>query len=352
MAPLTRMRATEPGGVPTELMADYYGQRASKGGLIITEATQISLQGKGVPGAPNIHTDEQQAGWARVADAVHAKGGYAFLQLWHTGRASHSSHHPDGSLPVSASAIAPAGEAIGANFQRYPRETPRELETEEIALVIEDYRTAGLRAIEAGFDGVEIHGANGYLVDQFLQDQSNRRTDRYGGSIDNRVRFLLEVTDALVGALGAGRVGVRLSPFGTFGDVADSDPEALFRHAVEALSPRGLAYLHLIEPRVNVGLREDHDPSKPASATALFRSAFSGPLITSGGFTKASARRATPTIRPCRTPTPEYENGPGVRCTQSPRPSSPLILHARRSGARRHARRTSRHDRHISSTIR
>lgn len=289
MAPLTRMRTLEPGNAPTALNALHYGQRASRGGLIIAEATQISPQGKGYPGTPGIHSDEQVAGWRGVVQAVHDKGGLIFLQLWHTGRISHSSHRPDGALPVSASAIRPAGEAFGARFQRFPYETPRELGLDDIARTVDDYRQAAEHAQRAGFDGVELHAANGYLIDQFLQDRTNRRCDRYGGSIANRLRFLLEVTDAVTDVLGAARVGVRLLPFGTLGDIGDSDPRALFTPAAEELSARGLAYLHLIEPQANAGLTEEQNLDLPAAVTAMFRPAFDGPIIASGGFTKASA---------------------------------------------------------------
>jgi N-ethylmaleimide reductase len=292
MAPLTRMRASEPGSAPAALNAQYYAQRASCGGLIIAEATQISWQGQGYPRTPGIHTDEQVAGWKSVVDAVHEKGGRIFLQLWHVGRISHSSHHPEGALPVSASSVRPAGEALAAGFKRLPYETPRALKTDEIPRIVEEYERAAKRAMLAGFDGVELHGANGYLIDQFLQDKTNHRSDGYGGSVENRTRFLLEITDKLVRRLGAARIGVRLSPFGTVNDISDSDPATLFRHAIEALSSRRIAYLHLIEPRVNAGLREEHNLDVPPSVAAMFRVSFQGPLIASGGFTKASADAA------------------------------------------------------------
>ncbi len=292
MAPLTRMRASDPESAPGVLNAQYYAQRASRGGLIIAEATQISWQGKGYPRTPGIHSDEQVDGWKTVVDAVHDKGGRIILQLWHVGRISHSSHHPDGALPVSASAVRPAGEALAAGFKRLPYETPRALEIDEIQRIVDEYDQAAARAMLAGFDGVELHGANGYLIDQFLQDRTNHRSDRYGGSVENRVRFLLEVTDRLVSRLGASRVGVRLSPFSTVNDISDSDPSALFRHAIGALSCRRIAYLHLIEPRVNAGLREEPNLNVPSSVAAMFRESFEGPLIASGGFTKASADAA------------------------------------------------------------
>lgn len=293
MPPLTRMRATEPDGVPTPLMVDYYAQRASQGGLVIAEATWISWQGKGLPGTPGILTEAQVEAWARVVSAVHEKGGRIFLQLWHMGRSSHSSHHPDAGVPVSASAITPAGSPLGAGFKRIQAyETPRALELAEIDSVIADYRRAAVNALAAGFDGVELHGANGFLVDQFLQDRTNHREDRYGGSIDNRVRFLGEVTDVLTDVCGAHRVGVRLSPFSTYGDIGDSDPIALFSRAIEILSNRGIAYLHLIEPRVEAGMRDDFNTSVPASSAEIFRQQFNGPLIVSGGFTKETAEAA------------------------------------------------------------
>jgi N-ethylmaleimide reductase len=292
MAPLTRMRASNPGSAPHALNAQYYGQRASRGGLIITEATQISWQGKGYPQTPGLHTDEQAAGWKAVVAAIHRKGGFAFSQLWHVGRVSHSSHHPDGSLPVSASAVRPAGETFAAGFKRLSYETPRALETEEIPGIVDQYDGAAERAREAGFDGVELHAANGYLIDQFLQDGTNRRTDRYGGSVENRARLLLEVTDRLIARLGSARVGVRMSPFGAVNDIHDSDPFATNRHAIEALSARNIAYLHLIEPRVQAGLREEPNLDLPESVSAMFRPFFKGPIIASGGYTKASAEAA------------------------------------------------------------
>jgi N-ethylmaleimide reductase len=292
MAPLTRMRASEPDAAPHALNAQYYGQRASHGGLIIAEATQISWHGKGYPRTPGIHSAEQVAGWKQVVSAVHGKGGVIFLQLWHVGRISHSSHHPDGSLPVSASAVRPAGETFAAGFKRARYETPRALGIDEIPLIVEQYTAAADLALEAGFDGVELHAANGYLIDQFLQDGTNHRTDRYGGSVENRARLLLEVTDRLIARLGAERVGVRMSPFGTVNDISDSDPLSINRYAIEALSSRSVAYLHLIEPRANAGLREDPNLNAPPSVAFLFRPSFQGPLIVSGGFTKAVAEEA------------------------------------------------------------
>jgi N-ethylmaleimide reductase len=221
MAPMTRNRAG-PGNVPTALNAEYYAQRASAG-LIVTEATQVSPQGVGYPGTPGIHTDAQVEGWRRVTDAVHRAGGRIFLQLWHVGRISHPSLQPDGVLPVAPSAIAAEGEAFTPRGLQ-PFVVPRALEVAEIPGVVAQFEEGAWRAQAAGFDGVEIHGANGYLIDQFLRDGTNRRTDRYGGSVENRARFLLEVTEAVAGVWGADRVGVRLSPWSDFNSMRDSDP--------------------------------------------------------------------------------------------------------------------------------
>lgn len=294
LAPLTRLRSTPPGDIPNELNALYYSQRASSGGLLITEATQISLLGKGYPGAPGIHTPEQVEGWKLVTNAVHEKGGQVFLQLWHVGRISHSSLHPEAGLPVAPSAIAPANgsKVLTADFQQVPYETPRALDLDEIPGIIYEYGRGAENANQAGFDGVEIHSANGYLLDQFLEDSTNRRTDRYGGSIENRARLLLEVVDEVVTVWGRGRVGVRLSPFGTFSDMGDSDPLALFGYVLEQLSIRGIAYVHLVEPRVgNAGadLAINHDAPRTAK---IFRDAFRGVLFSAGGYTAKTAEEA------------------------------------------------------------
>jgi N-ethylmaleimide reductase len=298
MAPLTRMRSTQPGDIPNPLNAEYYAQRATHGGLLISEATQISLQGKGYPAAPGIHSPEQVEGWKLVTEAVHAKGGFIFLQLWHVGRISHSSFRPDSlapeaRLPVSASAIAPeGGKAMTADFKQVPYETPRALELDEIPGIIADYRRAAENAQAAGFDGVEVHSANGYLLDQFLEDRTNHRTDAYGGSIENRARLLLEVVDSVVDVWGKGRVGVRLSPFGKFSDMGDSDPEALFGYVLRQLSGRAIAYAHLIEPRAgNAGGGAPIDDSQPRSSH-VFRKSFQGVLIAAGGYTAESAEEA------------------------------------------------------------
>ena len=285
MAPLTRMRAG-PEEVPTPLMATYYAQRATAGGLLISEATPVSPRGFGYAHTPGIFTREQIAGWRLVTESVHARGGRIFLQLWHVGRQSHQDLQPDGGLPVAPSAIAAIGEAYTADGPK-PHPLPRALELEEIAGVVAEFRQGSAYALAAGFDGVEIHAANGYLPDQFLQDGSNKRTDLYGGSIQNRARFLLEVTEAVTAVWGVGRVGVRLSPSGTYGSMSDSDPAATFGYVAEALNAYGLAYLHIVEPRIR-GNETVDDKAAPVATRAL-RRLFKGPIIAAGGFDKKGA---------------------------------------------------------------
>lgn len=244
MAPLTRSRAMDK-DVPSELAIEYYVQR-STAGLIISEATQVSAQGKGYVFTPGIYSDDQVVAWKKITSAVHAEGGKMFLQLWHVGRISHPSLQPDGALPVAPSAIKPEGQAYtSAGF--VPLVTPRALATSEMPDIVQQYRTGAENALAAGFDGVEIHAANGYLLDQFLRDKTNRRTDEYGGSIENRSRLLMEVTAAVVKVWGGDRVGIRISPLSTFGDIADSNPEALFTYVVQQLNNFKLVYLHVIE---------------------------------------------------------------------------------------------------------
>ena len=283
MAPMTRNRAGA-GNVPTEMMVEYYRQRAT-GGLLITEGAQVVPEGQGYPNTPGIHSDTQVAGWRAVTDAVHAAGGRMALQLWHVGRISHPTLQPGGAAPVAPSAIRPAGQVFtGTGMQ--PFVTPRALETAEIPGVIAGFAAGARRAIAAGFDLVEIHGANGYLVDQFLRSGTNHRTDQYGGSLENRVRFLVEVATAVAGAVGAGRVGVRLSPTSGFNDMSDADPVATFTAAAAALRPLGLAYLHVIEP-----IGESWRTPVPAGAriTPALKAAFGGPLMANGGYLADSA---------------------------------------------------------------
>ncbi|MFV0275607.1 MAG: alkene reductase [Parahaliea sp.] len=222
MAPLTRMRASS-GNVPNALAPTYYGQRATPGGLIISEATQVTPYGQGYPSTPGIHSAEQIEGWKKVTDAVHDKGGTIFLQLWHVGRASHTSFQPGGVLPVAPSAITITNQkSFNPEWQQVPYETPRALELDEIPGIIGTYCEGARNAMAAGFDGVEVHAANGYLLEQFLHSSSNKRTDSYGGSVENRARLLLEVTQAVTDIWGKDRVGVRLSPFNVYGDVGDN----------------------------------------------------------------------------------------------------------------------------------
>jgi len=294
MAPLTRMRSSQPGNIPNEINAKYYEQRASEGGLIVSEATQVSQRGQGYPGTPGIHTPEQIAGWRLITNAVHAKGGLIFLQLWHVGRISHRSHQPDGALPLAPSAIKPKGQALTAAWQQEPFETPAEIRLEEIPSLVNEYRIGARNALAAGFDGVEVHGANGYLVDQFLRDGTNQRTDRYGGSFENRTRFVLEVLDAVSEVFSLDRVGIRLSPLGRFNDMRDSDPVGVFGHLLRNLDKKGLAYVHLVEARGDEeGPLEGISLGNGAAPTAsLFRPFYSGVLIGAGGFTQQSAEEA------------------------------------------------------------
>jgi N-ethylmaleimide reductase len=294
LAPLTRMRASKPSLAPRPLNAEYYAQRATDGGLLIAEASPVIASGFGSPGIPGIYTDAQVEGWREVVNAVHAKGGIIFLQLWHVGRVSHSSFQPGGVLPVAPSAVAISEEfkTSTADGKIVPYETPRALETEEIPGIVEAYQQAAHNALAAGFDGVEVHGANGYLIEQFLQSRSNLRSDRYGGSIANRVRFLTEVTQAVVEIWGANRVGVRLSPYGIANGSGEPDPMPLYKHAIEQLNPLGLAYLHFIEPRSSGAGRAEVNWQGVPSAMVPHRPIWKGVLITAGGFTGGAAEAA------------------------------------------------------------
>jgi N-ethylmaleimide reductase len=292
MAPLTRSRSVQPGSIPGDLMLEYYSQRASEGGLIVSEATPISIAGGGWFGAPGLYSDEQVAGWRRITNAVHEKRGYMFSQLWHTGRASH----------VDTTNITPVSSSVNPEYWQDPsilESTPhgwqqpsphRALDIREIPGIVEDYRKAAERAKAAGFDGVELHAGNGYLPDQFLQDGINKRTDMYGGSIENRSRFLLQVVDAMVSVWGGNHVGVRIAPSGTWNGVSDSDPIALFDYVAKQLNRFGLAYLHIIEPRIkgNVLIAEDQGPI----AAARLRKIFTGKIVAAGGFEPDTAEAA------------------------------------------------------------
>jgi len=291
MAPLTRMRSKQPGNIPHELNAKYYAQRASAG-LIISEATQVCQEGQGYPATPGIHSSQQVDGWKLVTEAVHNEGGKIFLQLWHVGRISHRSHQVNNELPVAPSAIKASGGTYSKDWKQVAFETPRALDLQEIPSVIEQFRQGAKNAKDAGFDGVEVHGANGYLLDQFLQDGSNVRTDNYGGSIENRARLLLEVVDASIAVWTANTVGVRLSPYGTFNDMKDSDPVALFTYVLSELEKRKIAYVHLIEPRATSAGGDDKINEAAIDAAKLFRKSFSGVLISAGGYNPQNAKQA------------------------------------------------------------
>jgi len=284
LAPLTRGRAGKE-RIPNATMAEYYVQRASAG-LIISEATTISAQANGWLESPGVYTDAMEAGWKQITSAVHAAGGRIFLQLWHMGRASHSDFH-DGSLPVSASAVKINGDGISTPLGKKPYEAPRALETWEIAGVVADYRRAAARARAAGFDGVEIHAANGYLIDQFLQSKTNLRTDDYGGSIEKRARFLREVVEAVSAEWPAGRVGVRISPNGVFNDMGSPNFREQFTHIAAMLDRYGLAYLHVVD-RLAFGFHKLGEPM----TLAEFRRAFRGPLMGNCGYVLESAEKA------------------------------------------------------------
>ena len=294
MAPLTRMRALKPSHAPRPLNAEYYAQRATEGGLIIAEASPVTTTAFGNPGVPGIWSDQQVEGWRKVVDAVHAKGAFIFLQLWHVGRVSHPSFQPGGALPVAPSAVAISTEfkAMSADGKVVPYETPRALETDEIPGIVAAFQQGARNALAAGFDGVEIHGANGYLLEQFLQSRSNRRTDRYGGSIEDRARLLLEIVQGAIEVWGANRVGVRLSPYGIANDSGEPEPMPLYAHVVQTLNPLGLAYLHFIEPRSSGAGRAEVNWQNVPSAMVLFRPIWKGALIAAGGFVGETAEAA------------------------------------------------------------
>ncbi|MER3433297.1 MAG: alkene reductase [Leptolyngbya sp. ERB_1_1] len=282
MAPMTRARSGED-RIPNALMAEYYAQRSSAG-LILTEATSISQQGLGWVNTPGIYTDAQTEGWKPVVDAVQSQGTPMFLQLWHCGRASHSSFQAKGQLPVAPSAIAIEGDGIHTPNGKQPYEVPRALETNEVPQVVEDYRKAAERAKQAGFSGVEIHGANGYLIDAFLQSKSNHRSDRYGGSIEHRYQFLKEIVEAILTVYPSERVGVRLSPNGVYNGMGSPDYRETFLYVAQQLNAYGLAYLHLLD-----GLAFGfHELGTPMTLSE-FREVFDHPLMGNCGYTQADA---------------------------------------------------------------
>lgn len=290
MAPLTRMRAIA-GDVPNPLAKTYYSQRAGAG-LIITEATQISPLGMGYPATPGIYSAEQTAAWQDIVTAVHAKQGAIVAQLWHVGRISHSSLHPQQGAPIAPSALAPVGQTYSADWKLHDYEIPRAMTTEDITNLLSEYQLAAQNAKDAGFDGIEIHSANGYLLDQFLQDKTNQRQDKYGGSIENRLRLLGEVISVCSKVFESNRIGVRLSPYGTFNDIADSDPVALFSAAIQMLNQRDLAYVHMIEPRsTSAGGNDQVDEAAPITSE-IFRAAYQGKFISAGGYDQAMGEKA------------------------------------------------------------
>ncbi|MBB5016814.1 N-ethylmaleimide reductase [Chitinivorax tropicus] len=287
MAPLTRSRAGQPGDVPRALNVEYYRQRASAG-LIITEATQISQQGQGYAWTPGIYTDAQQAGWQSVVEAAHGAGGKIAMQLWHVGRISHHLLQPGQAQPVAPSAIqAPNSMSFvvlpDGTPANVPCDLPRALSTEEIGHIVKQYADSTRRSKQAGFDLVEIHAANGYLLNQFLATGTNQRQDQYGGTIENRARFLLEVVDAAIAEMGADRIGVRLSPWGLFGDIDDTEPAEMALYLADQLNQRKIAYLHFNEPTWTNG------PNYPAGFRESIRQAFQGVILYCGGYQADSA---------------------------------------------------------------
>ena len=285
LAPMTRGRASA-NRVPNAMMAEYYAQR-SGAGSIVTEATSISPQGNGWVNAPGIYTDEQTEGWKQVVEATHRKGAKIFLQLWHTGRASHSSFQLNHELPVAPSAIAIQGGEANTPEGKQPHETPRALDTAEIPPIVEDYRQAARRAKQAGFDGVEIHAANGYLIDEFLQSKTNHRTDKYGGSIENRYRFLKEIVEAVLTVWDATGVGVRLSPNGEFNDMGSPDYRETFTYIIQQLDSYELAYLHVLDG-LAFGFHEQGEPITLPEIRKIYR----GVLIGNCGYDRALAEQA------------------------------------------------------------
>jgi N-ethylmaleimide reductase len=276
MAPLTRNRAIPPGMVPNPLAIDYYGQRASAG-LLITEASQVSQQGQGYQDTPGIYSKEQVEAWRKVTDRVHERGGKIFIQIWHVGRVSHTALQPGGGAPVAPSAVRAKGKTfVGGTFTAISE--PRALDLSEIPGIIDDFRRGTANALAAGFDGVEIHGANGYLLDQFAKDGANKRDDLYGGAIPNRARLMLEVAEAVVREAGAARTGIRISPVTPSNDISDSNPQPLFEHIVDQLNALQLAYIHVIEGAT--GGPRDNAPFDYAS----LRKRFDGAYIANNGY--------------------------------------------------------------------
>ncbi len=293
LAPLTRCRAPTPQQAPSAVNVEYYAQRSGPtgAGLLITEATQISPAGRGYPNTPGIHSQEQVAGWKAVTEAVHARGSLIYLQLWHVGRVSHNAYQPDGRAPVSSSAIAKSGQCMLPDGTMAPYPTPRAMTVDEIRAVIQNYRKGAENARAAGFDGVELHGANGYLPDQFLRDGVNKRTDEYGGPVENRARFMLEVMRTLVEVWGPGRVGVRLSPSGAFNDMQDSDPRATYGYLLKQLDALPLSYAHIMEAMEGDAKHgPEINPKYESIPVSVFKAMTRHPVITNAGFTLDKAQ--------------------------------------------------------------
>ncbi|KAL5702307.1 12-oxophytodienoate reductase [Ranunculus cassubicifolius] len=286
LAPLTRQRSF--GNVPQQHAILYYSQRTTKGGLLISEATGVSDTAQGYPFTPGIWTKEQVEAWKPIVEAVHAKGGVFFCQIWHVGRVSNSGFQPNGQAPISSSdkLIKPQVRANGIDVAEFTR--PRRLETEEIPQIVNDFRLAARNAMEAGFDGVEIHGAHGYLIDQFMKDQINDRTDRYGGSLENRCRFALEVVEAVTNEIGADRVGIRLSPFANYMESGDSNPEALGLYMAETLNKYQILYCHMVEPRMKILGQKFETPH----SLLPMRKAFKGSFMVAGGYEREDGNKA------------------------------------------------------------
>lgn len=287
MAPMTRSRAAQPGDVPSDLAVEYYRQRATAG-LILTEATQIAPEGKGYPFTPGIYSDEQAAGWRKVTDAVHAAGGRIMAQLWHVGRISHPAFQPGGALPVAPSAIRPQVQTyLGPEEGMADLPTPRALEASELPGIIDQYRRAAENALRAGFDGVQLHGANGYLIDQFLRSGTNRRSDLYGGSALNRAAFPLRVVEAIAGVWGGDRVSVRISPTSPFNDMSDAKPFETFTVFAKELNRYQLAFLEVVE-----AVKDGRATDEQLSVTKGIREVFDGPMVLNGGYTAERAVEA------------------------------------------------------------
>ncbi|KAL7118296.1 hypothetical protein ACP275_03G127100 [Erythranthe tilingii] len=289
LAPLTRQRSYN--NVPQPHAILYYSQRATKGGFLLSEATGVSDTAQGYPHTPGIWTKEQVEAWKPIVDAVHAKGGIFFCQIWHVGRVSNTGFQPNGQAPLSCTdkGITPQVRANGVDVAQFS--PPRRLETDEIPLIVNDFKLAARNAIEAGFDGVEIHGAHGYLIDQFFKDQVNDRTDQYGGSLQNRCRFALEITEAVTNEIGAYRVGIRLSPFANFAECADSNPKALGLYMVHALNKYELLYCHMVEPRMTTATKITTKTECLHSLVPM-RKAFKGTFIVGGGYDREDGNKA------------------------------------------------------------